>query len=105
MTEHSPQSTRALKVKAKKFCERCGWTNHEAKFCCATKHRNGTDLPPNGNERPTSIKRAKDPSQEEAKEPSTIEEAKAKAKEAAIASAKRLLAKAQAMRFTTQEVE
>ena len=60
----------------------------------------------NGNERPTSIKRAKDPSQEEeAKEPSTIEEAKAKAKEEAIISAKRLLAKAQAMRFTTQEVE
>ena len=105
MTEHSPQSTRALKVKAKKFCERCGWTNHEAKDCYATKHRNGTDLPPNGNERPTSIKRAKDPSQEEAKEPSTIEEAKAKAKEEAIASAKRLLAKAQAMRAKTQEVE
>ena len=39
------------------------------------------------------------------KAPSTIEEAKAKAKEEVIASAKRLLAKAQAMRFTTQEVE
>ena len=51
------------------------------------------------------IKRAKDPSQEEAEEPSTIEEAKAKAKAEAVASAKRLLAKAQAMRFTTQEVE
>ena len=48
---------------------------------------------------------AYNPSQEAAEEPSTIEEAKAKAKEEAITSAKRLLAKAQAMRFTTQEVE
>ena len=86
-------------MRTKKHCDRCGWTNHEAKDCYATKHRNGTDLPPNGNQRPTSIKR------EEAEEPSTIEEAKAKAKAEAVASAKRLLAKAQAMRFTTQEVE
>ena len=92
-------------MRTQKHCDRCGWTNHEAKDCYATKHRNGTDLPPNGNQRPTSIKRAKDPSQEEAEEPSTIEEAKAKAKAEAVASAKRLLAKAQAMRFTTQEVE
>ena len=95
----------ALKVRTQKHCDRCGWTNHEAKDCYATKHRNGTDLPPNGNQRPTSIKRAKDPSQEEAEEPSTMEEAKAKAKAEAVATAKRLLAKAQAMRFTTQEVE
>ena len=105
MTENSPQSTRALKVRTQKHCDRCGWTNHEAKDCYATKHRNGTDLPPNGNQRPTSIKRAKDPSQEEAEEPSTIEEAKAKAKAEAVATAKRLLAKAQAMRAQTQEVE
>ena len=44
-------------------------------------------------------------SKEEAEEPSTIEGAKAKAKAEAVATAKRLLAKAQAMRFTTQEVE
>ena len=94
-------------MRTQKHCDRCGWTNHEAKDCYATKHRNGTDLPPNGNEWPTpiNVKRAKDPSQEEAEEPSTIEGAKAKAKAEAVATAKRLLAKAQAMRFTTQEVE
>ena len=79
--------------------------NHTIEKCHAAKHRNGTDLPPNGNTWPTSIKRANDPSQEEAEEPSTIEEAKANAKAEAVASAKRLLAKAQAMRAKTQEVE
>ena len=103
----SLHDSKALKAKVKQFCTRCGRNNHTIEKCRAKTHRNGTDLPPNGNEWPTPIdvKRAKDPSQEEAEEPSTIEGAKAKAKAEAVATAKRLLAKAQAMRFTTQEVE
>ena len=103
----SLHDSKALKAKIKQFCTRCGRNNHTIEKCRAKTHRNGTDLPPNGNEWPTPIdvKRAKDPSQEEAEEPSTMEEAKAKAKAEAVATARRLLAKAQAMRFTTQEVE
>ena len=102
----SLHDSKALKAKSNtQICTRCGRNNHTIEKCHATKHRNGTDLPPNGNKWPTPIRRATDPSQEEAEEPSTIEEAKAKAKAKAAASAKRLLAKAQAMRAKTQEVE
>jgi len=93
---HTPTS-KALKTSSKKACSRCGWDNHHAKDCYATKHRNGAELPPNGKQKPSHVKDqgAQDdaPPAQEQEEKDDKDAVKAHA----IAVAKRLLAKAEKM--------